>query len=81
MQTLIYLTQDAFPGLKSTDRFTWYDYRQGGYPKGNGMRIDYVLYSKFKLVSYRHWTTFRKPGEVMNLRVSDHLPVMCEFVS
>ena len=37
---------DAYRALHDGEQFTWWDYRQGHFHRGLGLRIDYILLSR-----------------------------------
>jgi exodeoxyribonuclease III len=61
----------------SEKRFSWWDYRGGGYSKNEGLRIDYLLLSPQAV------DTVRASGMDEDTRTrekaSDHIPVWCEL--
>jgi exodeoxyribonuclease III len=69
---------DAFTCIAAPEqRFTWWDYRQGGFRRGHGLRIDHHLISA-PLVGAM--TDFRIDIEPRRWeRPSDHTPVLCEL--
>jgi exodeoxyribonuclease-3 len=69
---------DAFRRLHPDEQgFTWWDYRQGHFHRGLGLRIDYVLTGDGlaeRLVECGIDRNFRK-GQ----KPSDHAPLLAEF--
>ncbi len=65
--------QDAYRALHPVDQqFTWWDYRQGHFHRGLGLRIDYLLVSDgIRLASCGIERDFRK-----GKKPSDHAPLM-----
>ncbi|NDF11445.1 MAG: exodeoxyribonuclease III [Proteobacteria bacterium] len=69
---------DIWRSLNPTaKRFSWWDYRGGGYSKNEGLRIDYLL------LSPRAVDAVRASGMDEDTRAkekaSDHIPVWCEL--
>ncbi len=69
---------DAFRVINpNAKKFSWWDYRKGGFEHDKGLRIDYILISSYLcdlLVSCDIYTAARgwnKP--------SDHAPLICKF--
>ncbi len=64
---------DAYRTLHPTDsQFTWWDYRQGHFHRGMGLRIDYILASReLRLERCGIERDFRK-----GLKPSDHAPLV-----
>jgi exodeoxyribonuclease-3 len=57
--------------------YSWWDYRQLGFPRNDGLRLDHLLASA-PLASRCRWARVdreQRKGE----KPSDHAPVMCEF--
>ena len=70
---------DAYRVLHDEQQFTWWDYRQGHFHRGMGLRIDYVLLSDSlgKSLSACHIERdFRK-----GTKPSDHAPLVAEFAA
>lgn len=66
--------QDSFERLPAPERrFTWWDYRQAGYRRNLGLRIDHVLLSAPLAAACTAWTVDTGPRELE--RPSDHAPV------
>jgi exodeoxyribonuclease III len=67
---------DAFRTLNpTTQQFSWWDYRGGGYQRGHGMRIDHLLLSALAVDTLTACTIDETPrGQE---KPSDHAPVMC----
>lgn len=57
-------------------RFTWWDYRQGGFRRGHGLRIDHHLISKPLADGFQDLRIDIEPRRWE--RPSDHTPVICE---
>ena len=57
--------------------FTWWDYRQLGFPKNRGLRIDHILCSEPMATRCRSVTVDRE--ERKGQLPSDHAPVVAEF--
>lgn len=66
-----------FDDREGRHRFTWWDYRGGGWPQNHGLRIDHMLASPklAKQCSDCHADV----GERGRKRPSDHVPVIAEF--
>ena len=58
-------------------RFTWWDYRQAGFRRNLGLRIDHVLLSAPLLESVKSWKADLAPRRLE--RPSDHAPVIVEL--
>lgn len=58
-------------------RFTWWDYRNGGWARNAGLRIDHVLASPALASACRDCRAH--VGERGRKRPSDHVPVVAEF--
>lgn len=66
-----------FPEREERRRFTWWDYRNGGWARNAGVRIDHLLCSK---ALAEHCTECKAyVGERGRKRPSDHVPVVAEF--
>jgi exodeoxyribonuclease-3 len=68
---------DAYRALHDGEQFTWWDYRQGHFHRGMGLRIDYVLLSESlagALTACHIERDFRK-----GTKPSDHAPLVAEF--
>jgi exodeoxyribonuclease III len=68
---------DAYRALHDDQQFTWWDYRQGHFHRGMGLRIDYVLVSEALAGSLRAChieRDFRK-----GTKPSDHAPLVAEL--
>jgi exodeoxyribonuclease-3 len=68
---------DAYRELHDGEQFTWWDYRQGHFHRGMGLRIDYVLLSEAlaePLTACHIERDFRK-----GTKPSDHAPLVAEF--
>lgn len=68
---------DAYRALHDGEQFTWWDYRQGHFHRGMGLRIDYVLLSEAlagSLTACHIERDFRK-----GTKPSDHAPLVAEF--
>jgi len=68
---------DAYRALHDDQHFTWWDYRQGHFHRGMGLRIDYVLLSGAlaeSLTACHIERDFRK-----GTKPSDHAPLVAEF--
>ena len=58
-------------------KFSWWDYRMLGFPKGNGLRIDQVYATKTLAASCTDGWIDRP--ERKGKLPSDHVPVVAEF--
>lgn len=69
---------DAFRTLNpTTQQFSWWDYRGGGYARGHGMRIDHLLLSAMAVDRLAACHVDEAPrGEE---KPSDHAPVVCRL--
>lgn len=65
----------AFPQPEAS--FTWWDYRQGGFRRNHGLRIDHILASPPLAARCRACTIDTAPRALE--RPSDHAPVIAEF--
>lgn len=64
--------RDSFREVSEEVGFTWWDYRQGHFHRGLGLRIDYVLASAgLPVAGYEMVRPYRK-----GTKPSDHAPVM-----
>lgn len=60
---------------RGKDSFTWWDYRNQGFEKNEGLRIDLILATpRLKCTNYRVATEYRAMEQP-----SDHAPVIAEF--
>ncbi|NNC24354.1 exodeoxyribonuclease III [Salinisphaera sp. USBA-960] len=66
-----------FDDREGRHRFTWWDYRGGGWPQNNGLRIDHVLASTALAECCRDCRA--DVGERGRKRPSDHVPVIAQF--
>jgi len=66
-----------FPDREGRHRFTWWDYRGGGWPRNAGLRIDHLLASSALAASCTSCEAH--VGERGRKRPSDHVPVAAEF--
>ena len=60
-----------------TVAYSWWDYRMLGFPKGNGLRIDFVLATEFLLGRCSKAWIDRE--ERKGKKPSDHAPVVADF--
>jgi exodeoxyribonuclease-3 len=69
---------DAFR-LKHPDtkQFSWWDYRGGGYERGNGMRIDHLLLSPYAVDALQDCWIDEEPRK--QEKPSDHAPVLANL--
>jgi exodeoxyribonuclease-3 len=67
----------AFPQPEAS--FTWWDYRQGGFRRNHGLRIDHILASPPLAARCRACTIDTAPRALE--RPSDHAPVIAEFAA
>lgn len=68
---------DAYRALHDGEQFTWWDYRQGHFHRGLGLRIDYILLSAplaESLTACHIERDFRKGA-----KPSDHAPLVAEL--
>ena len=68
---------DAYRALHDGEQFTWWDYRQGHFHRGLGLRIDYIMLSAKladSLTACHIERDFRK-----GTKPSDHAPLVAEF--
>lgn len=66
-----------FAEREGRHRFTWWDYRNGGWARNAGLRIDHVLASAGLAAVCRDCKAH--VGERGRKRPSDHVPVVAEF--
>lgn len=66
-----------FAEREGRHRFTWWDYRQGGWPRNAGLRIDHVLASRALAGTCSECEAH--VGERGRKRPSDHVPVAAVF--
>ena len=57
--------------------YSWWDYRQLGFPKNNGLRIDHIYASES--LAIRSVNAYVDRDERKGKRPSDHAPVVVEF--
>jgi exodeoxyribonuclease-3 len=67
----------AFPQPEAS--FTWWDYRQGGFRRNHGLRIDHILASRPLAARCRACMIDTVPRALE--RPSDHAPVIAEFAA
>jgi exodeoxyribonuclease-3 len=60
-------------------RFTWWDYRQAGFRRNLGLRIDHVLASSALTAQCSGWNVDVAPRKLE--RPSDHAPVIADFAT
>jgi len=70
-------TWRLFPDREGRRRFTWWDYRGGGWPQNHGLRIDHILASP--TLAEVCTDCAASVGERGRKRPSDHVPVVAEF--
>lgn len=69
---------DAYDKVFLPDgRFTWWDYRQAGFRRNLGLRIDHILASAPLLAQVKSWKVDTAPRRLE--RPSDHAPVIIEL--
>ena len=69
---------DTFRQFEQPEKaFSWWDYRQGGFRRNNGLRIDLILAARALLPSLRGVRIDVEPRRVE--RASDHTPVIATF--
>jgi exodeoxyribonuclease-3 len=69
---------DTFRQFEQPEKsFSWWDYRQGGFRRNNGLRIDLILAHRQLLPSLRGVRIDVEPRRVE--RASDHTPVIASF--
>lgn len=66
-----------FDDREERRRFTWWDYRGGGWPQNHGLRIDHVLATEALANECRSCDA--DVGERGRKRPSDHVPVVADF--
>jgi len=70
--------QDSFTRFPAPEqRFTWWDYRQGAFRRGRGLRIDHILVSPEVSKECQSFHIDTVPRELE--RPSDHTPVTLSF--
>lgn len=70
-------TWRLFPDREGRRRFTWWDYRNGGWARNAGLRIDHILASP--ALAKTCGDCAAHVGERGRKRPSDHVPVVAEF--
>lgn len=71
---------DCFDHLPAPEqRYTWWDYRAGGFRRNLGLRIDHVLASAPLLARLDSWHVDLEPRK--RERPSDHAPVIAGFAT
>lgn len=70
-------TWRLFPDREERRRFTWWDYRNGGWARNAGLRIDHILASASLADTCIECKAH--VGERGRKRPSDHVPVVAEF--
>lgn len=70
-------TWRLFPDREERRRFTWWDYRNGGWARNAGLRIDHILASQPLANACKECKAY--VGERGRKRPSDHVPVVAEF--
>jgi exodeoxyribonuclease-3 len=74
---LLHLT-DAFRVVNhELGRFTWWDYRRGGWARDEGVRIDHLLLSPQAADRLKACEIDKKPRALE--KPSDHTPIWCEL--
>jgi exodeoxyribonuclease-3 len=68
---------DAYRALRPEPAYSWWDYRQLSFPKGNGLRIDHVLITHDVLPRCKQALIDRE--ERKGKLPSDHAPVIVEI--
>ncbi len=68
---------DAFRAFTEEQVFSWWDYRQGGFARNKGLRIDHILFSKAMTEDFQACYVDDAPRKLE--RPSDHTPVVAEF--
>jgi exodeoxyribonuclease-3 len=69
---------DAFRHFEQPEKsFSWWDYRQGGFRRNNGLRIDLILVHQALLPGLRACRIDVEPRRAE--RASDHTPVLATF--
>ncbi len=79
LRKIVYLgLSDAFRALNTElGRYTWWDYRGGGWSRDEGVRIDFLLLSPQAADRLTACDIDRKPRGLE--KPSDHTPVWCEL--
>lgn len=77
MDTGLTDTWRLFPDREGRRRFTWWDYRGGGWARNAGLRIDHILASAPLAEACADCAAH--VGERGRKRPSDHVPVVAEF--
>lgn len=70
-------TWRLFPEPEGRRRYTWWDYRGGGWARNAGLRIDHILASPSLAARCTGCAAY--VGERGRKRPSDHVPVVAEF--
>lgn len=71
---------DSFRLFEQADKsYSWWDYRELGFRRNKGLRIDHILLSESLAASCRSCTIDKAPRKLE--RPSDHAPVIAELVS
>lgn len=70
-------TWRLFPDREERRRFTWWDYRNGGWARNAGLRIDHILASPALADHCSECKAY--VGERGRKRPSDHVPVVADF--
>lgn len=70
-------TWQLFPDREGRHRFTWWDYRGGGWARNAGLRIDHILASPALAAICQDCKAH--VGERGRKRPSDHVPVVATF--
>ncbi|MDR0484481.1 MAG: endonuclease/exonuclease/phosphatase family protein, partial [Alphaproteobacteria bacterium] len=68
-----------FKNPSTKNLFTWWDYRNAGFAKDNGVRIDHILLSPLLSDYFKNATIDKVPR--LKDKPSDHTPVICELDS
>ena len=69
---------DAFRQFEQAEKsFSWWDYRDFGFRRNRGLRIDYILLSDLLKSSLKNCVIDKTPRK--NERPSDHTPVVAEL--
>lgn len=70
--------EDIFRNFNQEDNcFTWWDYRQGGFSKNRGWRIDHIYLTEKLTQKASNCIIDINPRKLE--KPSDHAPVICEF--
>ena len=71
---------DAYRALNpQAEKFSWWDYRGGGYERGHGLRIDHLLLSPLAIDKLDNaWIDESPRGKE---KPSDHAPVLCQLAA